>query len=83
MNQLFGDQQIITGLPSQSNGAPQMKGFLQDYKSWEDGSWDGKDILWTYTPSQANVINSIALNYAVSDRWFCSAPTETTPQSRV
>jgi len=79
MNQLFGNQNIITGLPSQNNGAPKMKGFLQDYKSWEDGSWDGKDILWTYTPSEANVINTIALKYAVSDRWFCSAPTETTP----
>jgi phospholipase C len=79
MNQLFGNQNIITGLPSQSNGAPQMKGFLQDYKSWEDGSWDGQDILWTYTPTQANVINSLALQYGVSDRWFCSAPTETTP----
>ncbi|MEK6288186.1 MAG: alkaline phosphatase family protein [Acidobacteriota bacterium] len=79
MNQLFGNQNIITGLPSKSDGAPQMKGFLQDYKSWDDGSWQGQDILWTYTPTQANIINSIALQYGVSDRWFCSAPTETTP----
>lgn len=79
MNQLFGNQNIITGLPSKSDGEPEMKGFLQDYKSWEDGSWDGQDVLWAYTPTQANVINSLALQYAVSDRWFCSAPTETTP----
>src|SRR5215470_4378525 len=68
-----------TGLPAKSNGEPGMKGFLQDYQSWEDGSWKGHDILWTYTPTQANIINSLALQYGVSDRWFCSAPTETTP----
>jgi len=79
MNQLFGNRNIITGLPAKSNGEPRMKGFLQDYRSWEDGSWKGQDILWTYTPTQANIINSLALQYGVSDRWFCSAPTETTP----
>lgn len=79
MNQFFGNQTIITGLPSESDGEPKMKGFLQDYKYWRDGSWEGKDILWTYTPTQANIINSIALQYGVSDRWFCSVPTETTP----
>ena len=71
MNQFFGNQTIITGLPSESDGEPKMKGFLQDYKYWRDGSWEGKDILWTYTPTQANIINSIALQYGVSDRWFC------------
>jgi phospholipase C len=79
MNQFFGNQNIITGLPSKGDGQPAMKGFLQDYCSFDDGSWKGHDILWTYTPFQANVMNSIALKYAVSDRWFCSVPSETNP----
>jgi phospholipase C len=79
MNQLFGNQGIIPGLPSSSHGAPPMTGFLQDYASVSAGSWDGHDILWTYAPSQANIINSLALQYAVSDRWFCSVPSETNP----
>src|SRR5262249_40680555 len=52
---------------------------VQDYGSFSDGSWHGQDIVWTYTPQQARVINSIALAYGVSDRWFCSVPTETNP----
>jgi phospholipase C len=79
MNQFFGNQNIIGGLPSSAAGPPAMQGFLQDYTSVSDGSWDGHDILWTYTPFQANVINSLALKYAVSDRWFCSVPSETNP----
>ena len=79
MNQFFGNQNIITGLPSESDGKPGMQGFVQDYTSVSDGSWQGHDIVWTYTPFQANVINTLALGYAVSDRWFCSVPTETNP----
>jgi len=80
MNQLFGNQQIIPGLPSpSSNGTPQMKGFLQDYVSFSDGRWAGQDILWTYLSSQANIINYLAVIHAVSDRWFCSVPSETNP----
>ena len=79
MNQFFGNQSIITSLPSASGGEPAMQGFVQDYASFSDGSWDGHDIVWTYTPLQANVINSLALAYGVSDRWFCSVPTETNP----
>jgi phospholipase C len=79
MNQFFGNQNIITRLPSASDGEPAMQGFVQDYTSVSDGSWQGHDIVWTYTPLQANVINSIALAYGVSDRWFCSVPSETNP----
>jgi len=79
MNQLFGNQQIIPGLPSPSSGIPQMKGFLQDYYSFSDGTWAGQDILWTYSSSQAKVINLLAGIHAVSDRWFCSVPSETNP----
>ena len=57
MNQFFGNQNVITGLPSPSSGIPAMKGFLQDYASY----WDSapNDILWTYTPTQARVIAAV------------------------
>ena len=73
MNQFFGNQKVIPpGLPSPSDGPPNMKGFLQDYGF-------GHDIMLTYTPAQAKVINALARQYAVSDRWFCSVPSDTGP----
>lgn len=79
MNQFFGNQNLITELPSCASDTPAMKGFLQDYYSSKMLEWKGHDILWTYTPTQASVINALALQYAVSDRWFCSVPSETNP----
>src|SRR5271155_784389 len=77
MNQFFGTQNVISGLPSEKDGTPAMKGFHQDYASYWD--YEPDDILWTYTPDQARVINSLARQYAVSDRWFCSIPSDTGP----
>ena len=79
MNQFFGGQKVIPGLPSSNGGPPAMQGFLQDYYYWTDFTWKGHDILWTYTPAQARVINALAAQYAVSDRWFCSVPSDTSP----
>ncbi len=80
LNQFYGDSQIIPGLPVTKNGRPAMKGFLQDYYLSEMYlGWQGHDILWTHTPEQATVINSLARNFAVSDRWFSSLPSETNP----
>lgn len=78
MNQFYGNQNIIDALPDTRNSTPSMQGFLQDYYS-SGAIWDSQDILWTYTPTQLNVINGLARNYSVSDRWFCSVPTETNP----
>lgn len=78
MNQLFGDAKTIDRLPTPEDGAPAMLGFLQDYYYWDE-SYSGKDIAWTFTPAQASVINGLALQYAVSDQWFCSVPSETNP----
>ena len=78
LNQMFGNQDTIPGLPE--TGAPVgMNGFLQDYYSSYMVGWKGLDILWTYTPAQLSVINGLALDFAVSDRWFCSVPTQTNP----
>lgn len=79
-NQFYGNSQIIPGLPVTKNGHPKMQGFLQDYYSSEMYlGWQGHDILWTHTTEQATVINSLARNFAVSDRWFSSVPSETNP----
>jgi len=79
LNQLFGNQDTISGLPPAGGPPPQMLGFLQDYYAWYMSGWKGLDILWTYTPAQLPAINSLARQYAVSDRWFCSVPSQTNP----
>jgi len=79
LNQLFGSQDLIPGLPAPGGGPAQMRGFLQDYYSSYMLTWQGLDILWTYPPDQLPVINSLARKFAVSDRWFCSVPTQTNP----
>jgi phospholipase C len=78
MNQLFGNQDAIQGMPKK-NTPVQMLGFLQDYYARYMVDWQGLDILWTYTPSQLRYINSLAYQFAVSDRWFSSVPTQTNP----
>jgi phospholipase C len=78
MNQIFGDQNRITGLPLPPSQA-HMLGFLQDYYASYMLGWKGLDILWTYTPDRLPVINGLARQFAVSDRWFCSVPTQTNP----
>lgn len=65
LNQFYGNNSPINGLPATKNVNPAMHGFLQD-------SGDNQDIVLTYTPEQLTVINSLARNFAVSDRWFCS-----------
>jgi phospholipase C len=80
LNQMFGNQDIISGLPASETPAG-MNGFLQDYYSGYMISWKGLDILWTYTPAadQLPVLNKLGVEFAVSDHWFCSAPTQTNP----
>jgi phospholipase C len=79
LNQIFGTQDTISGLPSGSAPPPAMQGFLQDYYAGYMAGWQGLDILWTYTPPQLPAINNLAHTYALSDRWFCSVPSQTNP----
>ena len=78
MNQLFGNQDAVSNLPSAPTVAG-MKGFLQDYYTKNMLTYQGLDILWTYTPEDLPVINGLARCYAVSDRWLCSVPSQTNP----
>jgi phospholipase C len=77
MNQLFGNQDAIQGMPKKAPA--HMLGFLQDYYARYMLEWQGLDVLWSYTPAQLPHINSLAYHYGVSDRWFSSVPTQTNP----
>lgn len=77
MNQFYGNQHTIDRLPDPGT-PPAMQGFFQDYYT-SGKKWNCHDILWTYTPSQLTVINSLARNFAISDRWFSSVPSDTNP----
>lgn len=77
LNQMFGNENPIGGMPT--SGTPGMQGFYQDYYTYKMVEWEGKDILWTYTPDQLKVMNALARRYGVSDAWFCSVPTQTNP----
>jgi phospholipase C len=58
---------------------PDMSGFLQNYSTTDAGNDSVKQIMQTYGPKEANVINELALNFAVCDRWFASVPSQTWP----
>ena len=36
------------------------------------------DVMIGYSPEQLPVLNGLAMNYAISDEWFCSVPSGTT-----
>lgn len=56
------------------DGVP-MGGFLKDFSS--AGSKDPGEIMKAYTPESLPVLNSLAKNFAVSDAYFSSIPTQT------
>ncbi len=71
--QLFG-----TATPA-PGAVADMSGFLKDYSAAVSGSASGAQIMQTYGPAEANVLNDLARNFAVCDRWFASVPTQTWP----
>lgn len=57
-----------------------MKGFYIDYVAVNDPRFTSpKDILAVFSPETLPCINTLAENYAVSDMWFSSVPTQTNP----
>jgi phospholipase C len=71
--QLFG-----TATPA-AGAVPDMSGFLQDYATTTAGAANAGQIMQGFGPDDANVINQLARNFAVCDRWFASVPTQTWP----
>jgi phospholipase C len=79
LNQIFGDAEHSVETEPPAGTAPAMQGFLQDFDSDFD-TWDETlQITETYTPQDCKVLNTYAKQFAVSDRWYCSMPTQTNP----
>ncbi len=71
--QIFG-----TSSPGSEDKA-YMSGFLKNYSTTEAGNASVKQIMQSYGPAEANVINGLARNFAVCDGWFASVPSQTWP----
>jgi phospholipase C len=67
----------IFGVGRHPPSAPDMSGFAQDYAG-VPGS-NPRDVMHGYTPAQLPVMSKLARFFAVSDRWFASAPNQTWP----
>ena len=68
--QLYGKQEN-----PKPNKEPDMSGFYKDYATVDSANTD--QIMKSYTLKDLPVINTLAKNYAVSDRYFASLPTQT------
>jgi phospholipase C len=74
--QLYGDSQGNT--PSNPwSQAPGMQGFAFNY--YADYVDSVGEVMGAYSAAQLPVLYGLAQNFAVSDRWFASAPTQTDP----
>jgi len=67
-----------------SGSTPTMDGFVTDYISTFTGEMDRQptydeyaQIMTGYTPEQLPVLNGIARDFGVFDRWFCEVPSQT------
>jgi phospholipase C len=54
-----------------------MQGFVVDYENVTAGN--PVEIMEPFSPEQVPIISTLALNYAISDAWFCSVPSQTWP----
>jgi phospholipase C len=54
-----------------------MQGFVLNYAA--TGAADPAGIMETYTPEQVPVLSALARNFAISDAWFASVPSQTWP----
>jgi phospholipase C len=71
--QLFGTKTPAPG------AVADMSGFLQDYSAPDAGGANAVQIMQSFGPAEANVINDLAKNFAVCDHWFASVPSQTWP----
>lgn len=56
---------------------PTNKGFVKNYEAHNKGK--GRDIMRCFDPRMVPVLSTLALEFAVCTRWFCSVPGETWP----
>lgn len=81
-HQLFGLNRV-PGSPSwlpPEKAIPGMQGFLADYLYVCGGNAEqAKQIMQTYTSSDLSVLSHLAKDFAVSDNYHASSPTQTWP----
>ncbi len=66
--------------PTPAPGAKaDMSGFLNDYATTDATAASAGQIMQSYGPGQASVINQLARNFAACDAWFASCPCQTWP----
>jgi phospholipase C len=69
--------QQIFGQNAQPGSPPNMSGFFADYAT--TSSPYPEQIMQSFAPANANVINQLAANFAICDSWFASCPCQTWP----
>jgi len=69
--QLFGTTQPSPGQQ------PTMQGFVVSYADKHPDH--GAEIMECYTPEQLPAFSALARNFAISDAWYASVPTQTWP----
>ena len=83
--ELFDDIHLqIQGLNDDgtpNTGPATMGGFVDNYMrlAKADKPFDPKAVMHFFTPDQVPAISQLAKAFAVSDRWFASAPNQTWP----
>ncbi|MFZ0302436.1 MAG: alkaline phosphatase family protein [Terracidiphilus sp.] len=70
------DQQIFNGDQSNPRVAS-MQGFVQNYYVQQQDVAHSQKIMYHFTQDQLPVLTSLALNFAVFNRWFASIPGPT------
>jgi phospholipase C len=55
-----------------------MAGFVLNYATAANGE-DATQIMQAHLPGQVPVLSQLALNFAISDAWFASVPSQTWP----
>lgn len=69
--QIFNDPQKGPPLPAT------MQGFVKSYFNQQQNTAHSHDILYYFTPDKLPVLSTLAMNYAVFNRWFASIPGPT------
>lgn len=77
-NELFEDMSEQIFGPTAQRKKPTMGGFVSNYAKVA-GDAHACNIMHYYTPDQVPVLTQLATSFAVSDRWFASAPNQTWP----
>jgi phospholipase C len=68
---------VRTQLLGNTPGAAPMSGFVLDYET--TATTDASQVMQCHSPDQLKVLSTLAREYAVSDAWFASVPSQTWP----